>query len=243
MVLRAGVERTLTHPRNPPENLEALDATLAEIHRMTELVENLLTLARADEGRAALAVAPCDLREPLAEAAETAGILAEGKDITVTTRMPPDPVELDVDRSRIRQCRSTDHQRGQYTDEGDPPELTIAQTAGTQVGHRRVRGRDLPLRPTASGGDPPAAHRRSSAPGWAAITDRRGSGGRLKPRAGLVVVPLYVVLPVPWGAPVDANSQPTVIACNVRVSPDMKGLLIHSQYPRWTREGANVHRT
>ena len=52
MVLRAGVERTLTHPKTPPENLEALDVTLAEINRMTELVENLLTLARADEGRA-----------------------------------------------------------------------------------------------------------------------------------------------------------------------------------------------
>lgn len=103
MVLRAGVERTLTHPKTAPENLEALDVTLAEINRMTELVENLLTLARADEGRAPLAVVPCDLREPVAEAAETAGMLAEGKGITVTTEMPQAPVVLPLDRSRIRQ--------------------------------------------------------------------------------------------------------------------------------------------
>ena len=39
----------------PPEVLESLDETLGEINRMTELVESLLTLARADEGRAPLA--------------------------------------------------------------------------------------------------------------------------------------------------------------------------------------------
>ena len=103
MVLRAGVERALTNPRNPPENLEALDNALAEIHRMTEMVENLLTLARADEGRAPLSVEPCDLRDLLSEAAETAGMLAEAEGLTVTTRIPDQPVTLDVDRNRIRQ--------------------------------------------------------------------------------------------------------------------------------------------
>lgn len=103
MVLRAGVERSLTNPRNPPENLELLDGTLAEINRMSDLVDNLLTLARADEGRAPLVVAPCDLREPVAEAAETAGMLAEGQGIAVTTQIPGAPVVLPVDRERIRQ--------------------------------------------------------------------------------------------------------------------------------------------
>jgi heavy metal sensor kinase len=103
MVLRVGVERTLTNPRTPPENLEALDATLAEINRMTEMVENLLTLARADEGRASLAVVPCDLRDLLSEAAETAGMLAEGAGLEVTTSIPTQAVALAVDRNRIRQ--------------------------------------------------------------------------------------------------------------------------------------------
>lgn len=103
MVLRAGVERSLTNPRNPPENLEALDGSLAEINRMTEMVENLLTLARADEGRAPLAVEPCDLRDLLEEAAETTGMLAEAEGISVSTRIPDHPVPLNVDRARIRQ--------------------------------------------------------------------------------------------------------------------------------------------
>jgi signal transduction histidine kinase len=103
MVLRAGVERTLTNPNTPPENLEALDVSLAEINRMSELVENLLMLARADEGRAPLVVTECDLRDLLAEAADTAGILAEDKGITVTTSIPEKPVRLPVDRVRLSQ--------------------------------------------------------------------------------------------------------------------------------------------
>jgi heavy metal sensor kinase len=103
MVLRAGVERTLTNPRTPPESLEPLDATLAEINRMTEMVENLLTLARADEGRANLAVENCDLRDLVSEAAETAGMLAEGAGLEVSTSIPSEPVPLPVDRNRIRQ--------------------------------------------------------------------------------------------------------------------------------------------
>ncbi len=103
MVLRAGVERALTHPETPPENLEALDTTLAEINRMTELVENLLTLARADEGRAPLALEPCDLRELVSEAAETGGMLAEEAGLRVAVELPAGPVVVPVDRDRIRQ--------------------------------------------------------------------------------------------------------------------------------------------
>ncbi len=63
MVLRAGVERALVHPGIPAELLQSLDESLAQINQMSEMVESLLTLARADEGRAPLAVEPCDLRD------------------------------------------------------------------------------------------------------------------------------------------------------------------------------------
>jgi signal transduction histidine kinase len=68
MVLRAGVERALVHPGVPSEILQSLDETLAQINEMTELVESLLTLARADEGRAPLAVEESDLRELVSDA-------------------------------------------------------------------------------------------------------------------------------------------------------------------------------
>jgi two-component system, OmpR family, sensor kinase len=103
MVLRAGVERALVHPGIPSEILQSLDETLAQINQMTEMVENLLTLARADEGRAPLAVEQCDLRELVADVAETAGILGEEAGVTAVHTMPETPVGLAVDRHRIRE--------------------------------------------------------------------------------------------------------------------------------------------
>jgi signal transduction histidine kinase len=103
MVLRAGVERALVHPGTPPEILQSLDETLAQINQMTEMVESLLTLARADEGRAPLAVEECDLRELVADVAETAGMLGEGAGVTEIHTLPDSPVRLPVDRHRIRE--------------------------------------------------------------------------------------------------------------------------------------------
>ncbi len=103
MVLRAGVERALVHPGTPPEILQSLDETLAQINQMTEMVESLLTLARADEGRAPLAVEECDLREMVVDVAETAGMLGEGVGVTEAHTVPDHPVRLAVDRGRIRE--------------------------------------------------------------------------------------------------------------------------------------------
>jgi signal transduction histidine kinase len=103
MVLRAGVERALVHPGIPSEILQSLDETLSQVNQMTEMVENLLTLARADEGRAPLAVEECDLREVVADVAETAGILGEEAGVTAVHTMPQTPVLLAVDRHRIRE--------------------------------------------------------------------------------------------------------------------------------------------
>ena len=103
MVLRAGVERAMNDPGASTEGLQALEEVLEEIHRMSEMVDNLLTLARADEGGAALAVTPIDLRELVSEASETAGILGEEPGITVRTELPASPVVVPVDGSRIRQ--------------------------------------------------------------------------------------------------------------------------------------------
>jgi signal transduction histidine kinase len=103
MVLRAGVERALIHPGIPGDIMQSLDETLAQINQMTEMVENLLTLARADEGRAPLAVEVCDLRELVLDVSETAGILGEEAGVTAMHTIPETPVRLAVDRHRIRE--------------------------------------------------------------------------------------------------------------------------------------------
>jgi heavy metal sensor kinase len=102
-VLRSGIERALTHPRTAPEIMEVLDETLAEVNRMAELVDSLLTLARADEGRAPLHFEATDLRELMGELAETAGILGEQAGVEVGVAVLERPLVVQVDKSRIRQ--------------------------------------------------------------------------------------------------------------------------------------------
>ena len=102
-VLRVGIERSITHPAVPGDVLATLDETLAEVNRMAEMVDSLLMLARADEGRAPLHLETFDLRELLAEAAETASLLGEQAGVDVEVAEPAAPILLPADRVRIRQ--------------------------------------------------------------------------------------------------------------------------------------------
>jgi signal transduction histidine kinase len=102
-VLRSSVERAITHPDAPPSVLEMLEESLVEVNRMTELVDSLLMLARADEGRAPLHLESVDIRGVLAEVNETASILGEQAQVFVSVAMPDNPIYLAMDRSRVRQ--------------------------------------------------------------------------------------------------------------------------------------------
>jgi two-component system OmpR family sensor kinase len=102
-VLRSGIERAITHPRVTPEVMEILDETLAEVNRMAEMVDALLMLARADEGRAPLHLETIDLRELLTEVSETASLLGEQAAVDVSVGVPDKAVLLAADRTRMRQ--------------------------------------------------------------------------------------------------------------------------------------------
>jgi heavy metal sensor kinase len=102
-VLRAGVERAITTPNLPQDTLATLEETLQAIKRMTELVDALLTLARADEGIAPLHREPVDLREIVEEVRETGELLAEESGVQMEVATPPEPIVVSVDATRIRQ--------------------------------------------------------------------------------------------------------------------------------------------
>ncbi|MGH7612824.1 MAG: sensor histidine kinase, partial [Gemmatimonadales bacterium] len=102
-VLRAGVERAITTPRLPQEALAPLEEALQEINRMTELVDTLLTLARADEGTAPLHRESVDLKKLVEETRETGELLAEEAGVTMSVTAPASAVVVAVDASRIRQ--------------------------------------------------------------------------------------------------------------------------------------------
>jgi signal transduction histidine kinase len=131
MVLRAGVERSLTHPDTPGELVDSLDETLRQINQMTELITNLLTLARADEGRAALVTTTADLRTFVQEAAETAELLGAESEVSVSVAVPDHAVMAAVETGRIRQLLlNLVTNAVKYTPPGGSVELSLEASAG-----------------------------------------------------------------------------------------------------------------
>ena len=101
-VMRADVERAMSDRAPGPEKLVALEEALHETTRMADLVDNLLTLARADEGRFDLHRERVPLAPLAHEVFETATILGEAAGLTVTMPEVADVVVL-ADRTRLRQ--------------------------------------------------------------------------------------------------------------------------------------------
>jgi signal transduction histidine kinase len=101
-VLRADVERAMSPRVSSTEQLEALEEALHETARMADLVESLLTLARADEGRFDLHRERIDMEPLVRDVFETAQILGEHAGLTVVLPVVDDAVVLG-DRIRLRQ--------------------------------------------------------------------------------------------------------------------------------------------
>ncbi|PYO34718.1 MAG: hypothetical protein DMD74_09805 [Gemmatimonadetes bacterium] len=130
-MLRSGVERAITTPGLPRDTLEVLEEVLQEVNRMTELVDALLTLARADEGRAELHKEPVDLREIVAEAGETGELLAEQAGVTMDVGTSGAAVVVSVDRSRIRQLiLNLVENAVKYTPRGGSVQVRLGQEDG-----------------------------------------------------------------------------------------------------------------
>ena len=101
-VLRADVERAMSPRVTSTEQLVALEEALHETARMADLVESLLTLARADEGRFDLHRERIELEPLVREVYETAQILGEHAGLTVSLPVVDDAVVMG-DRTRLRQ--------------------------------------------------------------------------------------------------------------------------------------------
>ncbi len=101
-VIRADIERAMATPRDAHEHAVVLEEALQEVSRMTGLVESLLTLARADEGRFDLVRELVDLEPIVRDVVDTAQMLGEEAGITV--RLPQiEAARVRGDRERLRQ--------------------------------------------------------------------------------------------------------------------------------------------
>jgi len=101
-VLRADVERAMHPGAQGSEAMQALEEALQETARMSDLVDSLLTLARADEGRFDIHRQPVPLGPVVRDVFETALILGEDCGLTVTMSVLEEGV-VDGDARRLRQ--------------------------------------------------------------------------------------------------------------------------------------------
>ena len=124
----------------------SLDAIDSETRRMSRLVNDLLLLARADNGELKLNIEELDLDIIVDEAYREARILAKDRDLKVTV-IDFEPVRINGDADRIKQLLSQpDQQRhqvhaGRRTDQHQPAQdRARRRDEGEGHGHRHLGG-------------------------------------------------------------------------------------------------------
>ena len=100
-VMRAELDVSLREADLSTSAREALESAQEEVERMRSIVENLLTLARADDGSLELFRAPLDLADVTEAVTENASPMARPKRIAIVTDGPSATVQ--GDRARIEQ--------------------------------------------------------------------------------------------------------------------------------------------
>jgi heavy metal sensor kinase len=130
-VIRATAEITLRRRRTEGEYKNALSKILETSVETSGLLENLLTLARADAGVAGLEMHPLDLNAYVRKAHEQGAILAASKFLTLTLQLPESPVWVRADAIAIhRLLLILIDNAVKYTPPGGQCNITLTQDQG-----------------------------------------------------------------------------------------------------------------
>ncbi len=101
-LIYTAAEFAIRRDRDPDELKDALRKILREAKRCTELINQLLTLARSDAGDSRMELAAADLTALLREVVSEVGTLAANKGLEVTANLPEAEVRVPVDERSFR---------------------------------------------------------------------------------------------------------------------------------------------
>lgn len=146
-LIRSSSELALRRARTKDEYRETLSNILATSEETTALVENLLTLARADAGAATLQFREIDLIPHIRKAAEETHVLAAGKRIRVVEDLPHGPVWITADPAALeRAFRILLENAVKYTPRGGAISILFRNGDGTATIAVRDTGIGIPAK-------------------------------------------------------------------------------------------------
>jgi heavy metal sensor kinase len=129
--IRTTAEVALVQPRTPESYRSALSAIHEESERITEIIEQLLILARADADRYALNLVQIDVREPVSHALSKILPLAAEKGVKLHAELPEDEAAVFGDAaSLLRLFLILLDNALKYTPEGGAVTVRISNDAG-----------------------------------------------------------------------------------------------------------------
>jgi len=138
-LIRTSAELALRRSRTEEEYRETLSRILATSEETSRLVENLLTLARADAGAAELHFNPTDLVPHVEKIAEAAAILAAGKNVEIQKELADGPIEVSADAAAIERLLLIVLENAvKYT----PPGGKVLLSLSNGSGNARIEVRD-----------------------------------------------------------------------------------------------------
>jgi len=127
-ILKGEVEVTRRKERDPQEYQQILKSNLEEINRMSQIVEDLLLLSKADTGEIRLNKEDINLTETLNEVLTQMDMLAKSKGLHLFTSNHHQDIHFWGDSLRIRELFINLIENGiKYTEEGGSIHITLVK--------------------------------------------------------------------------------------------------------------------
>jgi heavy metal sensor kinase len=125
-ILKGEVEVMLRRERTPQEYQQTLKSNLEEINRMSQIVEDLLLLSKADTGEIRLNKEDINLGDILNEVVAQMDLLAKSKKLNLSTVNHHQDIHIFGDALRIRELFINLIENGiKYTEEGGSIHVTL----------------------------------------------------------------------------------------------------------------------
>jgi len=143
-VMRGEIELALRNPKTQEEYRQVLESAMEEIVRMSSIIENLLTLAKADQGTFEVNLSEVNLSSLVQELYDDGEMLAEGKHIHVALTKS-EPITIVGDKVRLRQMfLNLIDNAIKYTPEGGAVTLSVERLNGTALFRVKDTGIGIP---------------------------------------------------------------------------------------------------